>query len=252
MMGAGHAITGAGVWIAVTATALPATGIMPLEPTAVIAGALICAGAALLPDADHPSATISHSFPGGSLVTGTLGALAGGHRKGMHSLIAALIVLFVLPYAIRFTLPLDVWPHELQLGALIIVCACMAFALKSLRFVSSWPAAWIVAAALAFLAQLLPDLIGILPLCVTIGYLTHLAGDMLTSGGVPLLWPVMISPPAIVEKTPIVSRMWLPHGAFALPILGNTGSWREWLLTAAVALYVGWGVAVTTAELLPA
>lgn len=250
-MGAGHAITGAGVWIAVTGTALPATGIMPLDPSEVIAGALICAGAALLPDADHPSATISHAFPGGSLVTGTLGALAGGHRKGMHSLIAALIVLIALPFAIRVTLPLTVWPHQLQLGALIVVCACMAFALKPLRFVSSWPAAWIVAAALAFLAQLLPGLVDILPLCVTIGYLTHLAGDMLTAGGVPLLWPVMISPPRIIAKTPIVSRIWLSHGAFAVPILGTTGSWREWLLTVAAALYVGWGVAVTAADFLP-
>ena len=45
-------------------------------------------GAALVPDADHHNATIAHSLPPlSNAVCAGVGALAGGHRRGTHSLI---------------------------------------------------------------------------------------------------------------------------------------------------------------------
>src|SRR3954465_3160274 len=95
-MGFTHATSGTAAWFAVTA-ALPAfgPGIAPLEPAGVLAGAMVCAGAALLPDADHHNATIAHSLPPlSNAVCAGVGTLSGGHRQGTHSLIG--IAVFTL------------------------------------------------------------------------------------------------------------------------------------------------------------
>ena len=64
MMGVTHATSGAAAWIAITSTLpLVSSGAYPLDPVGVLAGTAVCAGAALLPDADHHSATIAHSVP---------------------------------------------------------------------------------------------------------------------------------------------------------------------------------------------
>jgi hypothetical protein len=56
MMGHSHAVSGTTVWLA-GAAGLAAAG-WPESPWHVVAGTVVCAGAALLPDLDHPSATI--------------------------------------------------------------------------------------------------------------------------------------------------------------------------------------------------
>ena len=70
-----------------------------------------------------------------------------------------------------------------------------------------------------------------LPAAVVLGCLCHLAGDALTSEGVPLLWP--LRPDPLVE-TPL----WRNNGHFALPLLGSAGSKREWAFAAVVDLYI--------------
>ncbi|MFD0471915.1 metal-dependent hydrolase [Nonomuraea thailandensis] len=93
----GHRLAGAGSPLA----ALPLlnessrfidTGIMAtaLSPAELIAGAIICAGAAMLPDLDHPSATIAQTF--GPLTWGLsklVSWISGGHRGATHSLVFA-------------------------------------------------------------------------------------------------------------------------------------------------------------------
>src|SRR5437764_14775030 len=96
-MGINHATSGGAVWFAATAT-LPAlsTDLYPLAPMGVLAGALVCAGAALLPDADHHSGTIAHSIPiVGRLAARTVEEASGGHRHGAHTLLAAVVVTFL-------------------------------------------------------------------------------------------------------------------------------------------------------------
>src|SRR5699024_3556816 len=79
MMGHGHATMGAAGWIARTGTTA-GLGLLHMEPAQIAAGALITAGAALLPDADHHSGTIAYSLPPLSgLITRAVGQASGGH-----------------------------------------------------------------------------------------------------------------------------------------------------------------------------
>lgn len=65
-----------------------------MTPVGVVTGALFTAGAALLPVADHHSATIASSLPPLSNIVGTgIGAISGGHRHGTHSLLG--VIAFV-------------------------------------------------------------------------------------------------------------------------------------------------------------
>ncbi len=60
MMGPAHSLSGAAAWLGVGAAAAAAGHTMPWP--VLVVGALICAGAALAPDLDHKSATISRAF----------------------------------------------------------------------------------------------------------------------------------------------------------------------------------------------
>lgn len=60
MMGPAHSLSGAAAWLGVGAATAAAGHPMPWP--VLVVGALICAGAALAPDLDHKSATISRAF----------------------------------------------------------------------------------------------------------------------------------------------------------------------------------------------
>ncbi|HWT33226.1 MAG TPA: metal-dependent hydrolase [Microbacterium sp.] len=245
MMGTSHAVSGAAAWIAVTATTLPALGLHPLTPGAVLLGAGVCAGAALLPDADHHSATIAHSVPVlGQAVADTVETVSGGHRHGMHSLLAVagtLAATFGLGM-LRWT-PAG-WDHSLQVGSALAVMACTAFALKVLTLFRSWLPAWLVGAVVAGGILLwAPEQFGWLPLCTGLGFAVHLVGDALTVEGVPLLWPLNPRPPALLAEMPVLRAMWKRNGYLAVPVLGHAGSVREWLLMLLLATYAVWGIA---------
>lgn len=256
MMGLSHAVSGAAAWVAVTATTVPALGWHPLEPSSVALGALVCAGAALLPDADHHDATIAHSVPLlGRVAAGALGRLSGGHRKGMHSLlaVAGVVALAVWLGGVRWS-PSG-WPDlgnadgGILVGPGIAVALCTVFAVKALGLARTWTVAWIVGlAAAAATALLAPEEFAWTALCLGVGYATHLAGDLLTVQGVPLLWPLRIRPPRAVRQTPLARDVWLPGGSFAIPLLGTAGSIREWALTAVLGAYALWGVAASLAS----
>ena len=95
MMGGHHAVSGAAAWLALASSAQIAghpTGVdvMGLDGQQVLAGTVVATGAALLPDVDHPRATIAHSAGGMSRsLTSTVGAFAG-HRGATHTPLAAL------------------------------------------------------------------------------------------------------------------------------------------------------------------
>src|SRR5690606_21141179 len=60
MMGPAHSLSGAAAWLGVGAATAAAGHPMPWP--VLLAGALICAGAALAPDLAHKAATISRAF----------------------------------------------------------------------------------------------------------------------------------------------------------------------------------------------
>ncbi|MGG7508124.1 metal-dependent hydrolase [Plantibacter sp. YIM 135249] len=241
MMGVTHATSGAAAWIAVTGTMpLLVTELHPLDPVAVIVGSFVCSGAALLPDADHHSATISHSVPVlGRLATGVVGSVSGGHRHGAHSLVGAVIVGFLAWALTLLTLTTDhlgTFSIGTALGAAALVC----FAVKARAVVRSWSAAWMLGGIVGLAVVLLaPGSVEWFPVAVVLGFLAHLVGDLLTTGGLPgLLWPIKPRPPRRLRRTPVLNRIWLPNGYIAVPLLGNAGSIREAVLGIVLAAYV--------------
>jgi membrane-bound metal-dependent hydrolase YbcI (DUF457 family) len=241
MMGANHAITGAAAWLALTASApMLTSGILPLTSVGVFAGAIVCAGAALLPDADHHNGTIAHSVPVvGAVVTKAIGQMAGGHRQGLHSLLATGAVL-LLSLLLGFVQLQTEMFGVLPLGAGIATMALVAFAAKALKLTNgSWVLPWIVGFLTAVgIILFAPTEVNWLPVAITLGFVVHLAGDMLTIGGVPVLWPWKPKPPFWWQTLPVLKWVWQKNGYFAIPILGKTGSIREWLLGTVVTLYV--------------
>lgn len=265
MMGGHHAATGAAAWIALTTNfALPTGnlperlswlpeaiplgfGLLEQSPLAGVAGAMVCAGAALLPDADHRRATIAHSLPPVSnAICAGIGEVSGGHRNGTHSLlgIAAFTVMaWVLGLwtleSTRFGL---VFP-----GAGLLAVLLVSFALKALKFIPDTMAKlpWLVAVpAGIFVAVYSPDERNWLVLAVAVGCAVHIAGDMLTVGGCNLLWPIRIRSPRLIRRIPLLKDIWKPGGRIAIPVLGRAGSVREWLLCVPVSIYAVAGLVV--------
>lgn len=239
-MGHSHATTGAAAWFALTSSAA-GLGIVDMHPAAVIAGTVVTAGAALLPDADHHSGTIAHSLPPLSkAIASAVGEATGGHRHGTHSLIGVLVA-FAASWALA---PLRVdLPHvgEFQVGAWVMVVLLVAFAAKSLRLTRGWASSWVVSVLGATAAvYYAPEQLWWLPFSVALGCLVHIAGDALTVQGVPLLWPAN-------PKPKVETPLWKRNGYFAVPILGTAGSAREWLFICAVDLYLIHGVTETLA-----
>ncbi|TFC14571.1 metal-dependent hydrolase [Cryobacterium algoritolerans] len=245
MMGAHHAMTGAAAWIAVTATAGHGLGFFPVSPAGTVTGALLCAGAALLADADHGSATISRSVPVlGRLVTGGISRASGGHRHGLHGLLAILCAWLLATGLDRLSWQSPWSERPVDVGIAAASAAAIAFAAYALGLApGSWPMAWSIglvgAGGITVFAPERPDWFIV---CITLGYGVHLLGDLLTTGGLPLLWPWVPKPPRAWRKVPVLNRIWTSGGHLAVPILGNAGSLREWALLIPVTLYVGYGI----------
>jgi membrane-bound metal-dependent hydrolase YbcI (DUF457 family) len=250
-MGVNHATSGAAVWFAATA-ALPSFGTdaYPLSAAGVLSGAVVCAGAALLPDADHHSGTIAHSVPVvGKVVARTIGEASGGHRHGFHTILAGALVTLLAVLVGRLTLPvpgLGVVPVGPAIATIGLIC----FAVKARELVRSWSAAWTIGIlAAAAVVLFAPDNAAWFPIAVGLGFLAHIAGDMLTVEGVPSpTWPVQITPPKVWTRTPVLNAIWKRNGYIAVPVLGHAGSWRETVFGAALGLYCVYAVVVVVAR----
>ena len=267
MMGAHHAACGAAAWVAVTTHVhidlSGASGPLGLGPAAidrgwplfqatpvgVVVGALVTAGAALLPDADHRSATIAQSLPPVSTtLCRVVGAVSGGHRNGTHSLLGVAVFTALAWLAGHWTLETETW-GTVYVGAGLVSLLLVSFAAKVLGAlpdgVQKLP--WVLAVPLAlFVALYAPDEQDWFPLAVGLGAAVHIVGDMLTTGGCNLWWPLKFRRPRALHKVPVVRWMWRRGGHLSVPVLGDAGSWREWLVLVPVGLYaiVGVGTAL--------
>lgn len=253
MMGGHHAVSGAAAWFAVTSTAPFALGLVPLADSSVLVGAFVTAGAALLPDIDHRSATIARS---GGMVTWAVStaasAASGGHRHGLHSLLA--VAGFTLGAVSAARWEADVPGLGLiPAGSALLLLALVAFSAKALDLtrggiVVLWLSAAVVVAGVLTVA---PDQLAWLPTSVMIGVIVHLLGDLITTGGIPLLWPWAPKPPRVISAIPGMRRVWKPSGNLALPVLGNAGSAREWVLCTGLCAYLLYALAATVGGLGP-
>jgi len=241
MMGGHHAASGAAVWIAVTASTPIAFGWYPVSNVGVMTGALVCAGAALLPDVDHRSGTIAHSLPPiTEAITQVVGKLTGGHRKSTHSLLGVAVFVAIAWAASLLVMRTEQF-GDVLIGPGIMAVLLIAFALRALKLTRKgwwWP--WLTSVSLAgTVAVFAPEEWYWMPFCVGLGCLVHLLGDLLTTHGIPLLWPLRVRSPRWVRRAPILpfDDMWRPSGNIAIPLLGDAGSWREWTLMTPVSIY---------------
>lgn len=197
MMGRDHAALGALV-------ALGAAHIAGLDPAATLAAAGTVAGSALLPDIDEPGSTVAHlAEPFTGMVAWVTKRVAGGHRCATHSLLAVALSAAVAWLLLHVSLTRGV-P-----AAVILVGLAYAICFRSLipRLVRPGHIVALVAAAAATWATWRYVGVGWTLWAVPLGVGLHLVGDVVTSSGVPLLWP---------------------HKAhYSLPILGHTNSVKE-------------------------
>ncbi|WP_431709524.1 metal-dependent hydrolase [Glutamicibacter uratoxydans] len=243
MMGGHHAVSGAAAWLAITTNVNLGSvnlgfGLFEMTRWETLAGAIICAGAAMLPDADHHSATIARSLPPVSnLVTRMISAVSGGHRNGTHSLLGILGFALFAWIVDKWAVATESW-GVVYPGAAVFAVLLISFAVKTMKFM---PAilCWIIAVAGAgFVGMNAPDERSWFFLAVLLGAAVHILGDMLTVGGVNWLWPIKIRAPRWFRKLPVIGGSWKANGRVAIPVLGATGSNAEWVLASALTSYV--------------
>lgn len=270
MMGGHHAACGAAAWVAISTQlevpmgilaekvafipeVLPiGFGLMDVSPIGVITGALVCAGAALLPDADHHNATIAHSLPPlSNAMCAGIGTISGGHRHGTHSIIGIAVFMLVAWAAGLVTMETElfgtIYPAAGALAVLLV-----AFAAKALKIIPDKlrKVPWVVGLFFgALVAMFAPQEQYWFIVAMGVGTAIHIVGDMLTTGGCNLAWPLTIKPPKALHKVPVLSACWKPNGYLAFPILGNAGSVREWILCIPIAGYAIIGIYATLAIL---
>jgi membrane-bound metal-dependent hydrolase YbcI (DUF457 family) len=181
MLGHSHALSG----LAAGAATLPWA---PAHGTvAQISWVAAVGGFAMLPDLDHSGSTVSDMWgPITDVPSGGIGRFAQGHRWGTHDALLGPAAFGGLAF-----LAADAFWSSLLLMALAI-----GLALRALNFaipgrventvvgnlILSWGGAWLLLAHSPSPAWL--------PWAVALGCLTHIAGDAITTAGipVPVLW----------------------------------------------------------------
>ncbi|MBN9108056.1 MAG: metal-dependent hydrolase [Pseudonocardia sp.] len=238
VLGVSHALSGAALGLGVAGFAAGWSG-APLDAGGVLTFAAVCAGAALLPDLDHPSSMATTRFSWASVVASRvvrpLSALVyrltrtprdtgrGAHRGLTHT------ALFAVGIGAAVNAASAAWGAPVLLGTLFV---CIALAIKGLDAVVPGPPSLLVAAGLTYAVDTwmpggVDGTAGWLGTAVTLGVLVHSVGDAVTESGAPLLWPV-----------PIRRRRWYPVGG-PRPMRMRTGGRVETLLVApALALAV--------------
>ena len=214
----------AAVWLGVSAPTLVSAPLIGADTKAsALAGLVVAAGAGLLPDLDHPQATVSRCLPPLSNAAARgISKISGGHRKGTHCLITT-GVLTLLVFLVNPANWMSDMGGGFNVGAGLFVFFLGAIASQALHLqlgkLGSWPSAIVLATAAGFLV---PAGGFWLPAAFSIGYTVHLLGDFLTVQGIPLLYP-------FTKKT------------WRLALLNTAGSKRENLL---VFLLTGYCVIV--------
>lgn len=171
----------------------------------LIATAGVAAAASLIPDADHPNGTISHTFgPISYWATRIIAAVSGGHRAGTHSL----LFVALMAAASWFAPP----------SVIAVLCGILAGIL--VRGLGLFPAGFaqkfraifasVVAIGVGTVVWALNMPMEWFPWAFTAGVIVHLLGDTLTPGGVPYLYPHPFR--------------------LSIPILSATGSTAETLI----------------------
>lgn len=233
-MGHSHAVSGGLAWLVAAPAVQAATGTQ-LDIWQLAAGTIVCAGAALLPDLDHPQATIAQFLgPVSQLAARAVAAVAGGHRQATHS-----VVFCVLTAAGVWAL-LQAFGDR---GGLAVLFVCTALALRGLGLappgrgpITGGLTIAVQAAAVTWVfARYAPAGWEWLPVAVALGCAAHLVGDCATPGGCPLAWPLpyRVSLPIIARTGNAVEV------ALLTPLMVLTLSWLAYTQIVSPAIHAG-------------
>jgi membrane-bound metal-dependent hydrolase YbcI (DUF457 family) len=216
MMGKSHLLVGAAGYLTVGQALLEVSSGRQLTAGELAAGTVVCAGAAMLPDIDHPMATVSRSLgPVTYLLSRATAKAFGGHRVGTHSLLFAAGASLLVSSA----LTADPSPLIPFLFCFFFTSLCVKVLAECEPLVGA-----VIAAALASAMLMAAPADGWLAQAIGLGVLLHIAADAVTSEGVTVLWPFV-------------------GQRFSLPLVGASGGLRERLVAGgagllAVAVYV--------------
>lgn len=177
-LGHTHALSGL---VTGTAVGLYATHLPPPQ-LALFAG--LTAGAAVLPDIDHPDSSLAHCF--GFLTRGfawLIGTISGGHRHLTHAIggVAGFTALAAVAVEHR-----QATAGRIGLGVLLALI--LASGLYALQLGGHGADLLAVAGAVAMIVT--GTGLSLVANAVLVGCGTHVAGDMLTDEGCPLLYPL--------------------------------------------------------------
>ncbi|MCP2292567.1 LexA-binding, inner membrane-associated putative hydrolase [Nocardia amikacinitolerans] len=228
VLGHSHATSGAFAWSVAAATLPLAALTYPvlqssearLGPVDVVLGVFLTAGAALLPDADHPKGTIAHVLgPLSYFLCKVISTVAGGHRQATHS------------FAFVIAAAYGTWAGMHWIGrgfTLALVFFLLALAVRALHLyppgdgIRSWGTIVVLATAGTFaMDHWISDRPAWLPFCVGLGAFAHLIGDCLTDRGCRLFWPFKLRTCLpIIERTGNKVETWILTPLFAVATLG--------------------------------
>ncbi|HEY0805295.1 MAG TPA: metal-dependent hydrolase [Pseudonocardiaceae bacterium] len=210
-----HAVMGLAAWGAVALLA-GSRGI-PVDVPTWLAGAALTSGAALLPDLDHPPATVSRSFgPVTKVVSHGVDFASvsiynltrlkgdphrnGGHRTFTHTVVFAALAGTVTTSLVRLNNPwvtaallfffaglgvrglLHEWDHAADTFVVVVLSLLVTWQCWQWVHTGTHRAEWFGVAVIA-------------------GCLAHCVGDTITEDGCPFLWPL-----------PIGRHLWYPIG----------------------------------------
>lgn len=212
-MGGTHATSGAVLFLKV-APVLP----WSMSPWEMAVGTCAAAGAALLPDLDHPNSSIAHALgPITGVLTHVVSTISGGHRQGTHSLLGvavfgAITALFGLG-------------HPLLLGVWVAFLIAIASATVNLRLARSTTLHVIVCvtaiAGLLSGAWINPPNPDLIVAAVCVGVTAHILGDMLTEPGCPPLWPIPFRIALALVRTDGPLERYVVHPVLAVIFAGQ-------------------------------
>lgn len=209
-----HAMSGLTAWA--TATALVGdSSLGTLSVKGWCVGAVLCAGAALLPDLDHPESTVSSTFgpvtaAGSKLINAISHGIYqvtrtkrdskrdGGHRGFTHTLVFAVLAAIITTAIVQTS-------QSWALPLLMFFFSGLAVRGIMHKWCPRNDALWITGTALMltyaclkWTDQASADAAAC-GVAVGIGCIAHYLGDAITEQGCPILWPV-----------PIRFRTWYP------------------------------------------
>lgn len=208
-LGHTHALSGvvAGTAVGLYMTHLPSTQLV------LFAG--LTAGAAVLPDIDHPNSTLAHCF--GFLTRSfawLIGKISGGHRHLTHAVLGVAGFEFLAWLAAKFR-------HEIggKAGLIILLSVIIAGGLYAFGVHSHVADFAAIGAAIGLVVT--GTGLSHVATAVGIGCATHVVGDMLTDEGCPLFYPFSerhyrVLPRPLAFTTGTRPELWVVDPALAV------------------------------------